>query len=144
MKSIQILSSIGILISAYLAYLHYVPEELNTSFCNLSNYLSCATVNSSSYAVFLGIPVAIIGIAGFLLMGYLPMSKSSLAPIILFYSSGMGLLFMLYLLIAELFVIKALCILCIAVLLIMLAIFLIATYRHGRQSIQFVKDIRFE
>ena len=143
-KTISILSIIGILISAYLTYLHYVPEKLSASFCNLSNYLSCATVNQSSYAVFLGIPVALIGVAGFLLLLYLSFSSFRYANIILFYSSAIGTIFMLYLLIAELFIIKALCIFCIAVLLIIGAIFLIALKAYGKESLQFVKEVRFE
>ncbi|HLC19636.1 MAG TPA: vitamin K epoxide reductase family protein [Candidatus Nanoarchaeia archaeon] len=143
-KSIPSLSIIGILISVYLTYLHYVPEKLNTSFCNLSNYLSCSTVNKSSYAVFLGIPVAIIGIFGFLLILYYSMSKRQYAPVVLFYSSALGLLFMLYLLVAELFIIKALCIFCIAVLLVILAIFLIVAKAHGKESLQLLREIRFE
>ncbi|MBS3138171.1 vitamin K epoxide reductase family protein [Candidatus Woesearchaeota archaeon] len=143
-KSIPLLSIIGILISVYLTYLHYVPEKLDASFCNISNYLSCSTVNQSSYALLFGIPVALIGIFGFILILYLSKSKSQYTNVALFYSSALGLLFMLYLLIAELFVIKALCILCTVVLLVILAIFLITVKAHGKESLQFLKDIRFE
>ena len=61
-KSVAVLCVLGIVFSSYLLYLHYTPEELDSSFCNISNFLSCSTVNTSSYATFLGIPVALIGL----------------------------------------------------------------------------------
>ena len=143
-KRIAVLSIVGIILSGYLAYLHYVPDQLDSSFCNISDYLSCSTVNKSSYALFLGVPVAIIGIIGFLLLFYLSISKMPHARIALFYSSALGSLFMLYLFTAELLIIKAICTFCIAVLLAICTIFLIAYKAYGRESIQFVKDIKFE
>jgi len=143
-KAIGILSIIGIAISAYLTYLHYVPEKLNASFCNISDYLSCSTVNTSSYATFLGIPVAIIGMLGFLLLFLLSFEKIPHAQVALFYSSAIGLVFMLYLFVAELFIIKAICIFCIVVLLMIIAIFVLTAKSAGKESIAFLKSIRFE
>src|SRR3989344_7214467 len=143
-KSIATLSILGILVSLYLAYLKYNPTELDSSFCNITEYLSCSTVNTSSYSTFLGIPVAIIGAIGFLLLFLLSFEKIPHAQVALFYSSAIGLVFMLYLFVAELFIIKAICIFCIVVLLMIIAIFVLTAKSAGKESIAFLKSIRFE
>ncbi|HLD33356.1 MAG TPA: vitamin K epoxide reductase family protein [Candidatus Nanoarchaeia archaeon] len=134
----------GFLISLYLTYLHYAPEELDASFCNISDFLSCSTVNKSSYATLFGIPVALIGIIGFVLLGFLSLARLMYARVALFYSSLGALLFMLYLTFVELFIINAVCVLCIAVLLIMAAIFSVSCYSYGRESVRFVREMKFE
>src|SRR3989344_5720627 len=121
-KSIATLSILGILVSLYLAYLKYNPTELDSSFCNITEYLSCSTVNTSSYSTFLGIPVAFIGILGFVFLFILSF-EIPYSRILIFYSSALGLIFMLYLLIAELFIINAICILCMVTLAVILIIF---------------------
>ena len=67
------LCSVGLLASIHLAWLHY---RVHTdpgfhSFCAINDSFNCETVAESSYAVFLGLPVAVWGILGYLLMGLL-------------------------------------------------------------------------
>ena len=141
---ILVLSVIGMLLSGYLTYVHYVPEQLDSSFCNISDFLSCSTVNKSSYATLLGVPVALIGVIGFVLLGFLALGRVKYHEPALFYSSLFGLGFMVYLTSAELLVIKAVCILCVGAALIIAVIFSISALMFGQESIQFVKEIEFE
>ena len=143
-KSVAVLCVLGIVFSSYLLYLHYTPEELDSSFCNISNFLSCSTVNTSSYATFLGIPVALIGVLGFIWMLYLSFGRFVDAGVALFYSSLLALLFMLYLTFAELFIIGAVCIVCVSVLVLIMWIFWIAARRFGHESVLFVKELKIE
>ena len=121
-RIILVSSVIGILLSGYLTYVHYAPEQLDDSFCNFSDFVSCSTVNSSSYATFFGMPVALIGVFGFLLLGVLSLGKVKYHRVLLFYFSLGALLFMLYLLIIELFVLKAICLYCVFVNFIFLPV----------------------
>jgi vitamin-K-epoxide reductase (warfarin-sensitive) len=144
MRLVGILSILGMLLSGYLGYLHFSPTHLESSFCNLDDYYSCSTVNQSSYSTLFGIPVAFLGIIGFALLGYLSLERLSYARVGLFYGAGGALGFMLYLLWAELFVIKAVCILCVATLLTVVAIFGLVAWTSGKESVQFVREIKFE
>lgn len=127
---VVVLSLIGILVSAYATYQHY--RSSGTSFCNLSDVVSCDIVNKSKYSEIAGMPVAIIGvigyavlaaIAGMLSAGSIKKQRGVGALVIL--SAG-ALLFSFYLTYVEFFWLKALCILCIASQIIILLIFLIA------------------
>ena len=143
-RIILVSSVIGILLSGYLTYVHYAPEQLDDSFCNFSDFVSCSTVNSSSYATFFGMPVALIGVFGFLLLGVLSLGKVKYHRVLLFYFSLGALLFMLYLLIIELFVLKAICLYCVFTLIDILLIFLVSAVYFGRESVTFVSEIKLE
>ena len=61
--AILVLSSIGLLFSAYLLKLHFVPTE---GVCDINNIVSCVLTNTSTYSELLDIPVAWFGIMWFL------------------------------------------------------------------------------
>ena len=63
-KLINILLVIAMVISLYLVYLHYAPE--GSSFCDISEGLSCDAVNKSEWSELFGIPVSILGYLTFL------------------------------------------------------------------------------
>ncbi|OGM98028.1 MAG: hypothetical protein A2817_02040 [Candidatus Yanofskybacteria bacterium RIFCSPHIGHO2_01_FULL_39_8b] len=113
-----ILSFIGVIISGYLTYVHYAGAELG--YCHFNDTFDCDKVNKSIYAEFLGLPVALFGflmylvlfIYSFFLLGKL---KLKLPADHLFYIrllTGVGVLFTLYLISIEAFVLKAWCIFC--------------------------------
>ncbi len=141
---IKMLLIIGIAISAYLVYLHYAPEVLNSSFCNLNDYLSCSTVNKSAYATFLGIPVSIIGVLGLTIMLLITIFKIKHYQVYVLLMNFLALLFMLYLTIAEVFLIKAICILCITVAAIVLILFGVSLIEYWRYTLSFIKEIKIE
>mgnify|MGYP001601084663 CR=1 FL=1 len=141
-KWMSIVSILFIIISAYLLYLHYADV---TSFCDISEGLSCDIVNKSRYSEFppgSGIPVSLMGIITFIIVlitlkyikknktfnvGNKKIDKKNLSRF-LFYLMIISLLFSIYLVYAELFLILSLCILCVA-LDILIIIMLILSYK---------------
>jgi len=60
----------GIIISSYLTFSHHrVFTDIEyKSFCAISKTINCDTVSQSSYAFFIGVPTAVWGIFGYMLM----------------------------------------------------------------------------
>ena len=107
--AIAIVGLIGLGISGYLTYVHYADVA---PICTGSG--SCEKVQSSRYAELAGIPVAVLG-----LIGYLAILATALADAELPRMAGAtlalaGLGFSLYLTYLELFVIDAICQWCLA------------------------------
>ncbi len=122
------LSLLGLVLAGYLTVLHFVPSSaLCTSGCDV--------VRQSRYAEVAGIPIAAIGVLGYMaILGVLVLEElgNSLAehgPILIFGLSLIGTLYSLYLTYLEFFVIRAICPYCIASASIMLIIFGIALAR---------------
>jgi uncharacterized membrane protein len=65
---------LGIVVSALALREHYRTE--GDSPCNINERWDCGIVNHSPYAVLAGIPVAVLGIAGYFLMGALALRRS--------------------------------------------------------------------
>jgi vitamin-K-epoxide reductase (warfarin-sensitive) len=68
-----ILALLGILASSLALREHYRPY--GESVCDINDYWDCGIVNHSPYAMLHGIPVADIGIAGYLLLGILAFKR---------------------------------------------------------------------
>lgn len=66
--SILILAIAGIVVSALALQAHYSTKELP---CTVNDRWDCGIVNKSEYAVIRGLPVAALGIAGYLALGLL-------------------------------------------------------------------------
>ena len=92
------------------------------AFGDINELWSCATVYESSYSRLFGIPVALIGMVGFVVIGVLSFGQGKAYRTVLGVGSALGLLFMLYLMWAEFFVLKAACLYCVVVFLIMATI----------------------
>jgi uncharacterized membrane protein len=115
-QAIALLALIGLFIALYLS-LHRLGV-IGQLQCGTG---ACETVQTSAYAVFLGIPVAFYGVAGYLallvvsLVGLRPSWVARRGPtVLLAVMSGLGLAFTLYLTYLELFVIHAICRWCVA------------------------------
>ena len=115
-QAIALLALIGLFIALYLS-LHRLGV-IGQLQCGTGG---CETVQTSAYAVFLGIPVAFYGVAGYVallvvsLVGLQPGWVSRRGPTLLLAAmSGLGLAFTLYLTYLELFVIHAICRWCVA------------------------------
>ncbi len=65
---IVVLALAGVVVSSLALKEHYNTE---TSPCKINEKWDCGTVNHSPYAVFYGVPVAIIGIVGYALLAAL-------------------------------------------------------------------------
>jgi vitamin-K-epoxide reductase (warfarin-sensitive) len=112
--SIALLSAAGVAVSAVALHHHY--QEDRTSFCDIGENFNCDIVNRSTYSEVMGIPVAGIGIAGYLALLVLATWYRAKAetPTLLLLGSLAGLGFALYLTYIEKFVLATWCILCLS------------------------------
>jgi len=114
---IIIMSLAGMVDAGYAARLHY--DAGDDSFCNFGPQFNCDVVNTSKYAAILGVPVAGIGFAGYLLFAALSVSLlkgfdlRGLASPALVAAAALGTGFSLYLTYVEFFILETVCILCV-------------------------------
>jgi uncharacterized membrane protein len=124
-----VLSLLGLADSTYLTIAHFTTNLLAQT-CAANSVINCTKVTTSPQSVIVHIPVAILGLAFYVAMTTInlpPFWKSNdvriawlrLAMIV----SGIG--FVLYLVYAELFLIKAICEYCTGVHVITLALFIL-------------------
>jgi len=133
-KWIAVLALVGVVLSIY-SLLHKTGFT-SGALCNLNDTFSCDIVNQGPYSQIAGIPVAAIGIVGYLFVLLAALMKlknphdRSLSLFLLTACLG-GLAFALYLTGLEAFVLYAWCIVCLAsqALIIALAILAILNYR---------------
>jgi len=112
--SIAILAVAGIAVSAVSLYHHFGTSK--SSYCDFGANFNCDMVNRSIYSTVLGVPVALIGILGYvsiLMLSTLYRAKAE-TPVILLLGSVAGLGFALYLTYIEKFVLAVWCILCLS------------------------------
>ena len=102
-----LLAVLGIVVSALALREHY---RTDTSPCSINERWDCGIVNHSPYAKLAGIPVAILGIAGYLLMAALAARR---AWRLLLLAALIGLAFSLYLAHIEARVLGVWCIYCV-------------------------------
>jgi uncharacterized membrane protein len=137
MTAIAIVAVGGIAVSSVSLYEHFATST--TSFCNFSDAFNCDLVNRSSYSTVLGVPVALIGIVGYVLVAALATvyRKQAQAPVLLLIASVGGLGFALYLAYVEKFVLGVWCILCLtslALICIEVMLSTIATVRTRQRA----------
>jgi uncharacterized membrane protein len=119
-KAIAGLALLGLAISAYLTYVHSAVIE---PVC--SGISDCERVQTSEYADLVGIPVAVLGIAGYLAILVSLRTRVEVTALL----SYLAVAFSAYLTWAELFKIDAICQWCVASALITLVIAALATVR---------------
>ena len=105
---LTLLAVLGVAVSSLALREHY---RTDTSPCSINEKWDCGIVNHSPYAVLWGIPVASIGIAGYLLMGALAFKRWYLA---LLPVSFAALAFSLYLTHIEAHLLGVWCVYCVA------------------------------
>jgi vitamin-K-epoxide reductase (warfarin-sensitive) len=112
MTAIALVAVAGVAVSSVSLYEHFATST--TSFCNFGDTFNCDLVNRSPYSTLLGMPVALIGVIGYLLIGALATFYRNQVetPMLLLIASAGGLGFALYLTYVEKFVLAAWCILC--------------------------------
>jgi vitamin-K-epoxide reductase (warfarin-sensitive) len=103
-----LLATVGIVVSALALREHYRTE--GDSPCSINERWDCGIVNHSPYALLLGIPVAALGMAGYLLMGALAFRRSYR---LLLAVALVGLGFSLYLAHVEAHILGVWCIYCV-------------------------------
>jgi uncharacterized membrane protein len=112
----------GALVSSVSLYHHYGTSQ--TSYCDFGESFNCDIVNRSTYSAILGVPVALIGIIGYLsLLALATLYRGhARTPAGLAITSLAGLAFALYLSYIEGFVLAAWCILCLSSLALIFCI----------------------
>jgi uncharacterized membrane protein len=129
--ALLILSGVGIAVATYLVYIHYAGIK---PICAVSG--GCELVQKSKWSEFLGIPVADIGLAGYIgIFASLLIFKGELNRLVPMGLILVGFAFTCYLKYAEFFLVKAVCIWCVASALIMLALAIVSVWRYVRAPV---------
>ena len=97
---------VGIAASSFALREHY---RTDLSPCSINERWDCGIVNHSPYAVIRGVPVAVIGIAGYLILGILSLKRAYRLMLVLALA---GLAFSLYLARIEAHVLGVWCVYC--------------------------------
>ena len=116
------LAVLGIVVSGVSLQHHFAKSK--TGYCDFGQNFNCDIVNRSQYSSIAGIPVAGIGIAGYLaLLAFATLYREKAeTPALLALMGLAGLLFAVYLTYVEGFILQAWCILCLSSLTLILLI----------------------
>jgi len=126
---ILVCSLIAIITSTYLLYSHYSDES---SFCDISEGISCDIVNRSLYSEIFGIPISLLSLITFYFIAVIMISVLKKEKVlgldekkiynIIFWLMIFSSVFALYLVYIEAFVLYAVCPLCVLLDVIILII----------------------
>jgi uncharacterized membrane protein len=122
-RALAALALIGLAASGYLTWVHYAELE---PIC--SGISDCERVQSSDYGELAGVPVALLGVAGYLAVA----ASLWLRPEVTALLAYIGVGFSAYLTWAELFRIEAICQWCVASAVVITSIAVLATLRALR------------
>ena len=122
---LAVLSILGLLMSAYLTWVHLAGVA---PIC-LAGSGGCEAVQTSRYAEIVGVPVAVLGIAGYAGLLFSAWLKGEVGVLLGLFVALVSVLFSGYLTWLELFVIHAICQWCVASAILMTASFLLAVIR---------------
>lgn len=126
---------VGLVAAGASSYVHYklLTQPDYSSVCDINTTWSCTQAYLSSYGSFAGVPVAIGGMAFFVLVLLLAGVGGSAtsriresAPGYIFALSTIGLAFVLYLAWASFFVLRIRCVLCLTTYAAVIAIFIVS------------------
>ncbi len=119
---IAVLSLAGMIVASISLERHYAKSA--TSYCEFGEKFNCDIVNRSEYSSVMGIPVSLVGIAGYgllLTLSTLCRSRPE-TPGRLLMAAAAGLVFALYLTYIEAYVLTTWCILCLTSLALIASI----------------------
>jgi uncharacterized membrane protein len=124
---VVVVALIGVAIAGYLTYVHYAGIE---PLCAASG--GCEKVQSSEFAKLAGIPVALLGLLGYVSILVASLLPGELARMAASSFALMGLGFSLYLTYLELFEIDAICQWCVASAVTMTVLTVLTVLRAAR------------
>lgn len=125
-----IVTGIGMLDSLYLSWVKIINSQV---YCGTSG--QCETVNSSSYSMLAGIPIAYLGFGAYLVILLLLFLEGrnlfwqENSPLLVFGISLVGVLFSAYLTYIEIAVLHAICPYCVVSAIAMTLLFVIGILR---------------
>jgi uncharacterized membrane protein len=131
---VAMLAVAGAIVSSVSLYHHYGTSQ--TTYCDFGETFNCDIVNRSTYSTILGVPVALIGIAGYLTLLVLSTFYRNHAetPARLAFAALSGLGFALYLTYVEKFILAAWCVLCLFSLAVIFSIAVLSTVLWARSK----------
>ncbi|HWI18761.1 MAG TPA: vitamin K epoxide reductase family protein, partial [Vicinamibacterales bacterium] len=128
-----IFAAIGLIASSTSTWVHYriLNDPTYASFCDVNESFSCTVAYTSQFGSVAGVPVAVFGVVffAFALLLIAMCARSSAAenlPGYLFAASTIGLAVVLYLGYASFFILKTLCVLCLATYVAVVGLFITA------------------
>jgi uncharacterized membrane protein len=125
--AIGVVCLIGIGVATYLTYTHYAKLNI---VCPVSG--GCETVQKSVYSKLGGVPVAVLGLAGYIAILFTVFIRNELARAAGFGFALIGCLFSLYLTYREIFTIKAICPWCVSSAVMMTLLTILTAIRFLR------------
>jgi vitamin-K-epoxide reductase (warfarin-sensitive) len=132
---IVLLAVLGIVVSSLALKVHY--DDAGKEPCSINDKWDCGVVNHSPYAMIHGVPVAAIGILGYVLIAVLGFARQRALLLI---STLIGLAFALYLTNIEAHVLEVYCLYCvisqciIAVLALLSIGWMLSSMRRARTA----------
>ncbi len=127
--AIVVLCLLGIGDAGYLTYVHYAGIKVAC----LSGSGGCETVQASSYSRLAGVPVALLGLIGYISILATMLIRSELGRAAAFGIALIGFGFSMYLTYRELFSIHAICQWCVGSAVLMTALVILTTMRFLRE-----------
>jgi uncharacterized membrane protein len=123
-----VLAVLGIAVAGYLVYVHYADID---PVCNIAH--GCHKVQTSQYAELAGIPVALLGLIGYVTILAALLVPGEPARMVAALTALVGFGFSLYLTYRELFTIDAICQWCVASAVLMTGLAVLCTWRLLRE-----------
>jgi uncharacterized membrane protein len=122
----------GAILSGVSLWNHYSGSA--TDYCDLSEMFNCDLVNRSTFSVFMGVPVALIGLLGYLFLGAVSSWRDRRWRIVRLVAALVGLGFAVHLAYIEARVLVVWCLLCIGSLIAISSIFVLSGIAVWRES----------
>ena len=123
---------IGAILSAVSLHSHYGTSK--TEYCDLGETFDCDLVNRSSFSTIMRIPVALIGLIGYVFLFAISVIRGRVFPLLRLLASLAGLAFALYLAYIEARVLAVWCLLCIGSLFAIVGIHVLSVVAVSRKS----------
>jgi len=131
LRAIIILAFFSLVISFYLTMDHYKGSG-EGSFCDINSTISCSKATGSIFSELFGIPVALLGMIwsfSLMLFGWQILKKKERLLKLLLIWGIIGILFVIYMVIAE-FLVGAICPLCTVVHILVLINLSLSVYLY--------------
>ena len=126
---VKILAVVGIFLALFLLWERYFKPSFQP--CNINATINCDAVISGPLADTLGIPTALIGMTGYVVILFAAIKKNTK---LLLGTAVFGLSFCLYLLYMEVVVLKVLCPVCLACQADMLTVFILGLLLNKKKE----------
>lgn len=120
-KVSAILAAVGIVLASYLFYSYLAPTP--PGLCDINSTVNCNAVTKGPLAEFLGVPVSLVGLIGYITILYASLMRFKKLHL---FMVSFGMVFCLRLTYLEIFQEKVFCPVCGACQLVMLILFIIS------------------